>query len=98
MKKNDDAQQENGKFSNILKKASDLGAKTVDLGKKAADGIQSGAKALSEKAKNDSYLRRLKKFNPLFPKDYKTNTKPHPGDVFYRGQDPEGNVFYLCTL
>ena len=26
------------------------------------------------------------------------NTKPHPGEVFYRGQDPEGNVFYLCTL
>ena len=20
----------------------------------------------------------------------------HPGEVFYRGQDPEGNVFYLC--
>ncbi len=24
--------------------------------------------------------------------------KAHPGEVFYRGQDPEGNVFYLCTL
>ena len=24
--------------------------------------------------------------------------KAHPGEVFYRGQDQEGNVFYLCTL
>ena len=24
--------------------------------------------------------------------------KAHPGEVFYRGQDPEGNVFYLCTF
>lgn len=23
--------------------------------------------------------------------------KLHPGEAFYRGQDPEGNVFYLCT-
>ena len=22
--------------------------------------------------------------------------KIHPGEAFYRGQDPEGNVFYLC--
>ena len=24
--------------------------------------------------------------------------KAHPGEVFYRGLDPENNVFYLCTL
>ena len=24
------------------------------------------------------------------------NEKPHPGEEFYRGQDPEGNIFYLC--
>ena len=24
------------------------------------------------------------------------NEKPHPGEIFYRGQDPEGNIFYLC--
>jgi len=23
--------------------------------------------------------------------------KVHPGEAFYRGQDPEGNIFYLCT-
>ena len=24
------------------------------------------------------------------------NEHVHPGEAFYRGQDPEGNVFYLC--
>ena len=23
--------------------------------------------------------------------------KVHPGEAFFRGQDPEGNVFYLCN-
>ena len=23
--------------------------------------------------------------------------KPHPGEDFYRGQDPEGNIFYICA-
>ena len=23
--------------------------------------------------------------------------KAHPGEVFYRAQDPEGNIIYLCT-
>ena len=23
--------------------------------------------------------------------------KLHPGEAFYRGEDPEGNIFYLCT-
>ena len=23
--------------------------------------------------------------------------KQHPGEAFFRGQDPEGNVFYICT-
>lgn len=25
------------------------------------------------------------------------NEKLHPGEAFHRGEDPEGNVFYLCT-
>lgn len=72
MKKNDE-KKENGAFSGILKKASDLGAKTVDLGKKAADGLQNGAKAISEKAKKDNYQKKMKKFNPLFAKDFRRN-------------------------
>lgn len=41
--------------------------KATDISKKAVDGVQKGAKALSEKSKNDSYARRMKKYNPLFP-------------------------------
>lgn len=45
--------------------------KTSDFGKKTVSDVQASAVALTEKAKQDSYLRRLKKYNPLFP------------DVFY---------------
>lgn len=104
MKKNDDVKKESGKFSNILKKASDLGAKTIEIGKKAADGIESGAKAWSEKNKNDTYLRRMKKYNPLFPKDYKSKDFNIPNmvmivdDAVRRGIDVcEGAIGWLGT-
>ena len=48
--------------------------KAADAGKKAVDDVQRGAKTLSDKAKNDSYMRRLKKYNPLFPEDYKSTS------------------------
>lgn len=41
--------------------------KATDISKKAVDEVQKSAKVLSEKAKNDSYTRRMKKYNPLFP-------------------------------
>lgn len=55
--------------------------KATDIGKSMADNVQSGAKelagnvqstasGLAEKAKDDAYLRRLKKYNPLFPDKY----------------------------
>lgn len=43
---------------------------TVDLGKKAAASAKNNVIAMAEKSKNDSYLRRLKKYNPLFPEQY----------------------------
>lgn len=45
--------------------------KTSDFGKKTVSDVQTGAVALVEKSKQDSYMRRLKKYNPVFP------------DVFY---------------
>ena len=48
--------------------------KTTDFGKKAVSDVQAGAMALSEKTKQDGYMRRLKKYNPLFP------------DVFYSAE------------
>lgn len=59
--------KENGKslvaFKDVVKKVS-------DAGKTAVDGVQKSVKAMSEKNKNEAYLRRLKKYNPLFPETY----------------------------
>lgn len=65
MKNNEE--KKNGKeiMSNILHKAS-------DIGKKVADNVQKGTQALAEKAKSDQHDRKMKKFNPLFPKEFKS--------------------------
>ncbi len=49
---------------------SELTKKASDTGKKAATGVAKSAKDLAEKAKSESYARRLKKYNPLFPDHY----------------------------
>lgn len=104
MKKKDESKKENAVLSNVLKKASDFGSKTVVFGKKAAGGIQSGAKVLSEKAKNANYLKRLEKYKPLFPKDYKSKEFNLPNmvmivdDAVRRGIDVcEGAIGWLGT-
>lgn len=51
------------KFSNLLHKA-------TSAGKTAVVAVQESASAMSEKAKQNSYLRRIKKYNPLFPDVY----------------------------
>lgn len=60
-------ENKNGKFSSIWQKAS-------DMGKKAADGIQKGVKDLSDKAKEEIHEQRMKKYNPLSPKEYKSKS------------------------
>ena len=40
---------------------------TVDFGKKAVADAKGSVSALVDKSKADSYARRLKKYNPLFP-------------------------------
>lgn len=57
--------------------------KTSDFGKKTVSDVQASAIALSEKAKQDSYLRRLKKYNPLFP------------DVFYSAEFSLPNMIVI---
>ncbi len=51
-------------------KLSNFWQKATDAGKSAAESVQKSAAALSEKAKEDSYQHRLKKYNPLFPDEY----------------------------
>lgn len=57
--------------------------KTTDLGKKTVSDVQAGAMALAEKSKQDSYMRRLRKYNPLFP------------DVFYSAEFNIPNMIVL---
>ncbi len=62
-----DTEKSKEAFSSFLKK-------TSEVGKSVADGVQKGATELSEKIKEDSYQRRLKKYNPLFPAEYNSAT------------------------
>ncbi|WP_296560214.1 hypothetical protein [uncultured Acetobacterium sp.] len=63
MKKFIDPKKSSEIVSNILQK-------TYDAGKKATVNIQKSAKSLSDKTINDSYLRKLKKYSPIFPEFY----------------------------
>lgn len=68
-------------FNSFLQKTSDAGKRAVsevqkgaekvgEAGKRAAADVQSGAVALAEKARQDNWERRMKKYNPLFPDEY----------------------------
>lgn len=68
-------------FADVIDKAAQTGkkgmdaaavviAQATDKGKGFAGELAKGAKELSEKAKVDSYNRRMKKYNPLFPEEY----------------------------
>lgn len=85
------------KFSNFLHKAS-------DAGKNAMVAVQESATAMSEKAKQDSYLRRVKKYNPLFPDVYTSDCFNLPNmivivdDAVRRGIDVcEGAIGWLSN-
>lgn len=72
---------------------------TVDLGKKAAADAKVGVAAMVEKSKADSYARRMKKLNPLFPDQYKSESFNLPNiimivdDAVRRGIDVcEGSI------
>lgn len=77
---------------------------TVDLGKKAATGAKAGVTAIVNKTKADSYARRLKKLNPLFPDQYKSKEFNLPNiimivdDAVRRGIDVcEGAIGWLSN-
>lgn len=69
--------------------------KTSEAGKKAVTDIQRGAKDFSEKAKNDNYLRRMKKYNPLFPETYQSETFNIPNMIMIR-DDAERRGIDVC--
>lgn len=60
-----------GKFSS---KVAGFFNKANELGKKATETIQENAKSFSEKNKESQRLNQLKKYNPVFPQDYKSES------------------------
>ena len=75
---------------------------TVDFGKKTAADAKIGVAAMVEKSKADSYARRMKKYNPLFPEQYKSENFNLPNiimivdDAVRRGIDVcEGAIGWL---
>ena len=75
---------------------------TVDFSKKAAADAKVGVAAMVEKSKADSYARRMKKYNPLFPDQYKSESFNLPNiimivdDAVRRGIDVcEGSIGWL---
>ena len=51
-------------------KASNVFQKAATTGKKVAEGVQSGAKDIADKTKNEMYQQKMKKLNPLFLEKY----------------------------
>ena len=51
---------------------SEFWRKASDAGKKVADGVSKGTKNLAEKAKEYNHEQKLKKYNPLTMKEYKS--------------------------
>ena len=47
-------------------------SKTAILGKKVVQGVQSGAKAITEHTQKSAYEKQLKKYNPLTPEQFKS--------------------------
>ena len=69
MNKDENVSVEENKKENIF---SNVWKKTVDIGKKAAEGVQKGAKALVEQTKKNIHDQKVKKYNPLFPENFKS--------------------------
>ena len=54
---------------------------TVDFGKKAVADAKGGVTALIDKSKAESYARRMKKYNPLFPDQYTSEDYKRPNMI-----------------
>lgn len=74
--KNDENKKE--RLSDIWQKASVIGK---DIGKKVADGVQTGTKTLVESAQSTSYSWRMKKYNPVFLKQYRCKDFTYPNMI-----------------
>jgi len=88
MKQNEEKQSGKEIMANFFNKAS-------DIGKKVADNVQKGTQAIAEKTKNDIRDYRIKKYNPLFPKDFKSK-KFHTPNIIQIVDDAERRNIDVC--
>lgn len=78
-----------------IEAVSELWQKTSDLSKKTVADVQASAAAFAEKSKQDSYMRRLKKYNPLFPDVYHSDGFNLPNMIMIR-DDAERRGIDVC--
>ena len=88
MKNNEEKQSGKEIMSNIFNKAS-------DIGKKVADNVQKGTQVLAEKAKVSHHDYKMKKYNPLFPKEFKSKSF-HLPDIIQIRDDAERRNIDVC--
>jgi hypothetical protein len=88
MKINIDTKKEKEAVSKFLQKTSDFGKKTVS-------DVQASAVALVERSKQDSYMRRLKKYNPVFPDIFYSEEFNIPNMIVIR-DDAERRGIDVC--
>ena len=85
MKNNEEKQSGKEIMSNIFSKAS-------DIGKKVADNVQKGTQVLAEKAKVSHHDYKMKKYNPLFPKEFKSKNFHLPNIIQIRDDAERRNI------
>ncbi len=81
-------EKKDGKLSGFLHKAADISKKTAEI-------VTNEAKKLQEKAKNDSYERKKKKLNPLFPEIF-SDKKFNLPNVIKIVDDAERRAEEIC--
>lgn len=60
--------QDDNKVDKLL---SSIGKKTADISKQAVDGVQKGIKSIVEQTKQNLHDKRVEKYNPLFPDEFR---------------------------
>ena len=53
---------------------SSIAQNTTQLGKRVTSDVKNNVSAAIERSKNDAYLRKLKKYNPVFPEEYQSKS------------------------
>lgn len=81
MKINFDKQKSAEALTGIVKKSVDASKKAVDASKKAVESTHKSINHIVEKSKQDNYERRLKKYNPLFPDKYNSDSFKIPNII-----------------